>query len=243
MATCYLCGISVTNGTGYRRRVYTGDSSRIYFGRRVSTSFGQQHGIRTLCYECTIRHDKENDRENKLIAKAVLWLVGIGFIFIYIFPSCSRYIMSSKVDKYTEFTGSAVMITRASLPNQVNQSTVTDTTEPGMNQSNIRVADSDYNVKYLVSSNDTTSLPSMDENSSNDYNENLHTYPYQSVSGYNTLISSSANQLTNIEPNINSQSEIYTNKVSPQSDLSKSSANKLLDNTPGDPRGVFSDMN
>lgn len=239
MATCYLCGISVANGTGYRRRVYTGDSSRIYFGRRVSTSFGQQHGPRTLCHECAIQHD----RENKFKAKVVLWLVGIGFILIFIIPSCSRSIKYSKVDEHTGFTGSAVKITKASLSNQVNPSTVTDTIEPGINQSNIRVADSDYNLKYPVSSNTTTSLPSKDANSSTDYNENLHTYPYQSVSEYNAPKSSSENQGKNFQSIYNSPSEINTNKVRPEGDYSKSRESKLLDNTPSDPRGAFSDTN
>jgi hypothetical protein len=65
MAECYNCGANVPKGQGYRREVYTGHSSRMYFGRRVSSSRGNSYGVRTICSSCA---QGMADRKRKSVA-------------------------------------------------------------------------------------------------------------------------------------------------------------------------------
>ena len=75
MAECYECGAGVPSGHGYRREVYTGHSTRIYHGRRVSGSTGSKYGIRTLCASCAIELDKRRTNRRLFWAAAVLGLI------------------------------------------------------------------------------------------------------------------------------------------------------------------------
>jgi hypothetical protein len=57
MAECFKCGAHVAPGEGVRREVYTGHSSRMYYGRGIAGSTGRNYGIRTLCRDCAARLD------------------------------------------------------------------------------------------------------------------------------------------------------------------------------------------
>lgn len=52
MAECYLCGTWIPKGEGYRRRVQTGTSQRIYVGRWSGGSSSVSQGTRTVCHTC-----------------------------------------------------------------------------------------------------------------------------------------------------------------------------------------------
>ena len=164
---CYLCGAYIANGTGYRRRVYTGDTSRVYFGKRVSSSFGRQYGPRTLCYECAIQHDKAN----KLKTSIILGGLFIGLLVIYIIPSLSNSIKSSKVNESTGYTGSAVKITRASMSHKVNASNNIDIIEPKFERPNLPAPINDYYSKDSVPSNVNSPSSIEDINVRNDLKE------------------------------------------------------------------------
>lgn len=52
MTSCYFCGCGIRSGEGYRRKVLTNESARIYFTKRGGGSYGQSYALRTLCYNC-----------------------------------------------------------------------------------------------------------------------------------------------------------------------------------------------
>jgi hypothetical protein len=58
MGSCYVCGAYVAPNEGYRRRVNTGNSYGLNFGKRVSSSTRTYYGDRTLCAYCAENHDK-----------------------------------------------------------------------------------------------------------------------------------------------------------------------------------------
>jgi hypothetical protein len=78
MAECYNCGADVPKGQGYRREVYTGHSTRMYYGRRVSGSTGRRYGMHTLCQSCADRFDKRRTNRALLVAGIVLALILAG---------------------------------------------------------------------------------------------------------------------------------------------------------------------
>src|ERR1700687_2206154 len=78
MAECYNCGTAVPRGQGYRREVYTGHSSRIYWGRRVSGSGGSRFGVRTVCGRCAGNIDKRKSRNRRLFWGTVGGLLLLG---------------------------------------------------------------------------------------------------------------------------------------------------------------------
>jgi hypothetical protein len=76
MADCYNCGASIAPGQGYRREVYTGQSSRFYYGRRLSASSGSSYGMRTIRGECVQRMADRKVR-NATIALVVFIALGL----------------------------------------------------------------------------------------------------------------------------------------------------------------------
>lgn len=57
MASCYLCAAHILPGQGFRREVRTGRSWRVYYTRRGGSSYGETHGLRTLCGQCAAAVD------------------------------------------------------------------------------------------------------------------------------------------------------------------------------------------
>jgi len=78
MADCYNCGAAIPRGQGYRREVYTGHSSRFYYGRRFSASSGSSSGIRTICGECAQRMDDRKARNAVIALVAFVVFIAIG---------------------------------------------------------------------------------------------------------------------------------------------------------------------
>ena len=76
MRHCYLCDESIAD-SGFRRTVGTGRSSRISFGRRVSTSSTTRAGLRTLCAACAGRVDADEALKNKVIGVGLVLFVGL----------------------------------------------------------------------------------------------------------------------------------------------------------------------
>lgn len=72
MAECYLCGVYVPRGEGFRRNVQTGTSHRIYVGRRLGGSSGVQFGTRTVCESCARMQD---EREEGRVPRTLFFLV------------------------------------------------------------------------------------------------------------------------------------------------------------------------
>jgi S-DNA-T family DNA segregation ATPase FtsK/SpoIIIE len=68
MPNCYICGIDISKGEGYRREVYTGSSGRIYFSKRSSGSYGMYFGIRTVCANCASSIDVSHKNEVKIVS-------------------------------------------------------------------------------------------------------------------------------------------------------------------------------
>ena len=76
MPECYLCGDYIAKGEGYRRRVLTGSSTRIYSGRRSGGSYGESYGTRTVCRICAKLDDKSSQGRSLL---TLLYLGLYGF--------------------------------------------------------------------------------------------------------------------------------------------------------------------
>ena len=76
MASCYICGAYIEPNTGYRRRVNTGDSFGISYGRRITPSTRTYYGDRTLCQSCAKLHDRRQTVKFVLFLLAILafWL-------------------------------------------------------------------------------------------------------------------------------------------------------------------------
>ena len=62
MSECYICGKYISRGEGYRRKVQTGTSGRIYIGSRHGGSLGISYGFRTICQECAKNYDTKSSR-------------------------------------------------------------------------------------------------------------------------------------------------------------------------------------
>lgn len=79
MGSCYVCGAYVAPNEGYRRKVNTGDSFGLSFGKRITPSTRTYYGVRTLCAYCAKKHDEWEK------IKGALVLVAIGlFVFFYL---------------------------------------------------------------------------------------------------------------------------------------------------------------
>ncbi len=76
MAYCYNCGANISNREGYRREVYTGSSARVYFSKRMSSSYGAHYGVRTVCKSCAKRIDESN-KNARIIFLLLFWIIGI----------------------------------------------------------------------------------------------------------------------------------------------------------------------
>ena len=77
MASCYFCGCSIRNGEGYRRKVLTSESARVYITKRGGGSYGQTYALRTLCASCSAQLDERNKRLSwQLPVSAVAGLIG-----------------------------------------------------------------------------------------------------------------------------------------------------------------------
>jgi uncharacterized protein YgiM (DUF1202 family) len=83
MANCYKCGAYIQPNSGYKRRVKTGDSFGMSFGRRIVPSVRTYFGSRTLCANCASQHD------NFEKLKAIFWIILLGGFVVYLItPSC-----------------------------------------------------------------------------------------------------------------------------------------------------------
>jgi hypothetical protein len=78
MPECYSCGASIARGQGYRREVYTGHSSRVYYGRRFSGSSGNSYGMRTVCGECAKRMADRTVRNTTIALVAFFVFIALG---------------------------------------------------------------------------------------------------------------------------------------------------------------------
>lgn len=77
MASCYFCGCSIRNGEGYRRKVLTSESTRVYITKRGGGSYGQTYALRTLCASCSAQLDERNKRLSwQLPVSIVAGLIG-----------------------------------------------------------------------------------------------------------------------------------------------------------------------
>lgn len=72
MASCYLCAAHIQPGDGLRRQVMTSQSARVYFSKRGGGSYGQTHGLRTLCATCAASLDRSRDGQGMRIFLSLL---------------------------------------------------------------------------------------------------------------------------------------------------------------------------
>ncbi len=88
MATCYHCGCSIRPNEGYRRKVQTGESTRVYSSRNPGSSYGQSFGLRTLCQDCAIAIDQQHaiaNQKGKIAGiSAAVGLITAGITFLNI---------------------------------------------------------------------------------------------------------------------------------------------------------------
>jgi len=78
MAACYICGTSSAN---YRREVYTGQSRRTNYGKRITFGHSTHYAPRSVCKACA----KEIDWNSNF--KVVFWqILAIGLLW-YIYKS------------------------------------------------------------------------------------------------------------------------------------------------------------
>ncbi len=76
MASCYICNASYAN---QRREIYTGQSRRINFGKRITFGKSNHYGMRTVCNSCA----KEMDFSRNL--KVVFWQILIILFLLYVY--------------------------------------------------------------------------------------------------------------------------------------------------------------
>ena len=77
MPSCYFCGCALNNGEGFRRKVLTGESARIYVSKRGGGSYGQTYSLRTLCRSCAEQLDERNKNLNWILpVSCVVGLIG-----------------------------------------------------------------------------------------------------------------------------------------------------------------------
>lgn len=76
MATCYICNDS--NATR-KREVYTGQSKRINYGKRITVGKSNHYGMRTVCKACA----KEIDFKHNL--KVVFWQAVVIVFLLYVY--------------------------------------------------------------------------------------------------------------------------------------------------------------
>lgn len=83
MRHCYLCDAAIP-GSGHRRTVRTGSTSRVSVGRRVSASSGERRGLRLVCQGCAEGIDAGSRARPKafgvaaVVALAVVALMSSG---------------------------------------------------------------------------------------------------------------------------------------------------------------------
>ena len=72
MPNCYFCGGHINSGQGYRRKVMTSESTRVYFSKRGGGSYGQTYSLRTLCTVCVVQLDERNKQLSWQLPLSVL---------------------------------------------------------------------------------------------------------------------------------------------------------------------------
>lgn len=82
MASCYHCGAYIAPNQGFRRKVATGDSIGLSFGRRITPSVRAYYSRRTLCLYCATQYDHAEKRRSTaiifiLVALASVWLFSV----------------------------------------------------------------------------------------------------------------------------------------------------------------------
>ena len=80
MPSCYFCGCALNNGEGFRRKVLTSESARIYVSKRGGGSYGQTYALRTLCGSCAEQLDERGKNLSwQLPISIVAGLIGTIF--------------------------------------------------------------------------------------------------------------------------------------------------------------------
>ncbi len=80
MANCYQCGAHIAPNQGCRRKVATGNSIGLSFGRRITPSVRAYYGPRTLCLYCAAQYDQAEKKKTKAI---LIILVGIVSLWLF----------------------------------------------------------------------------------------------------------------------------------------------------------------
>ena len=79
MAHCNSCGryMKPTENV-YKRQLYSGQSNRTYYGKRINFSSSTHYSMKNVCFECSKSIDQKNEDSNKL-------MLSIAFIIIILF--------------------------------------------------------------------------------------------------------------------------------------------------------------
>ena len=90
MPNCYFCGCALNNGEGFRRKVLTSESARIYVSKRGGGSYGQTYALRTLCGNCAAQLDERGKNLSwQLPISIVAGLIGTIFAIRWAVASTS----------------------------------------------------------------------------------------------------------------------------------------------------------
>jgi len=84
MASCNSCGKFMTPTENvYRREIYSGQTKRVNYGKRITFGNSTHHAVRNVCYVCAkeIDDSRERGKRNSMILFLTL---AIGAFLYYI---------------------------------------------------------------------------------------------------------------------------------------------------------------
>ena len=85
MANCNSCGryMRPTENV-YKRQLYSGRSSRVYYGKRINFSTSNYYSMKSVCADCAEAIDKKSSLDAKITVRIILILI-IVFLLIALF--------------------------------------------------------------------------------------------------------------------------------------------------------------
>lgn len=95
MASCYLCGRSLSSGGGIRKWVPVSRSQRLYVGRRgrIGVSGGTSQGLRTVCANCSAAVD----RSGQLVFLGFVALIAMIGLIVWLEPTPQPYVYHAPI--------------------------------------------------------------------------------------------------------------------------------------------------
>lgn len=65
----------------YKRQLYSGQSNRTNYGKRINFSTSSHYSMKNVCYECSKSIDHQNESSNKMVLSIVFIVIIIIAVF------------------------------------------------------------------------------------------------------------------------------------------------------------------